>query len=168
MPPNGEVSQRHEEAASEIDSFIANSPPGSSFNPYTLIAEELLHVPTGSTVPDPNSVVGESGRSYHGYKEGSYLLPNDAPEQDRLDFQHAITTFQLDGRLALAPLPEAPQLVLDLVFTSFLPKTTIYLSQFTTPIAAGLMKWCSRLPGQEYGHSNSRVRIPRPSSLVLI
>lgn len=35
-------------------------------------------VPTGETVPDPDSVYDDdSGRSFHGYKFGKYYLPND-------------------------------------------------------------------------------------------
>jgi hypothetical protein len=41
------------------------------------IPEELFRVPTGSTIAEPESVVGLSGRTYHGYKEGRYMLPND-------------------------------------------------------------------------------------------
>lgn len=52
----------------------------ASFNPFVpvFIDEELMRTPTGASVVEPESVVGESGRSYHGYKEGRYLLPNDA------------------------------------------------------------------------------------------
>lgn len=32
----------------------------------------------GKSVIEPDSVLGESGRLYHGYKEGKYMLPNDA------------------------------------------------------------------------------------------
>lgn len=36
------------------------------------------HTSTGCSVTDSNVVVGEAGRTYHGYKEGAYDLPNDA------------------------------------------------------------------------------------------
>jgi hypothetical protein len=44
---------------------------------------------SGHTIPDPEAVA-ENGRTWHGYKDGKYFLPNDADEQDRLDFQHAL------------------------------------------------------------------------------
>jgi len=34
-------------------------------------------------------------------------------EQDRLDFQHAMFTLALDGRLALAPMQDTPKHVID-------------------------------------------------------
>ena len=45
----------------------------------------------------------------------SYFFPNDAAEQDRLDLQHEVWNLILGGKMVLAPLPEAPRLVLDVV-----------------------------------------------------
>ncbi|KAF4807317.1 Secondary metabolism regulator LAE1 [Colletotrichum siamense] len=45
----------------------------------------------------------ENGRTYHGYKEGKYMLPNDDREVDRLDLQHNLFIRTFDGRLATAP-----------------------------------------------------------------
>jgi 16S rRNA G1207 methylase RsmC len=47
------------------------------------------------------------GRRYHGYREGEYMLPNDETEQDRLDMQHAIFRYSLDGKLITAPIEPA-------------------------------------------------------------
>ena len=74
MPPSSieaERSQQLDVTELEIDNFFANSPqsePAPNFNPFVVnfIDEELLRPPTGSTIPDPNSVLGESGRLYHG------------------------------------------------------------------------------------------------------
>ncbi|KAI0177191.1 S-adenosyl-L-methionine-dependent methyltransferase [Pestalotiopsis sp. NC0098] len=76
---------------------------------------ELDRQSSGCSVVEEGSILGESGRTYHGYKDGTsgYLLPNDAAEQDRLDFQHAMMAHLWDGRLVLAPLPRAPRLALD-------------------------------------------------------
>lgn len=42
------------------------------------IPPELVgYKPTGSSIIDPESVLGDSGRFYHGYKDGKYFLPND-------------------------------------------------------------------------------------------
>lgn len=57
--------------------------------------------------------VEENGRTYHKYKEGSYLLPNDDVEQDRLDLQHHLCKLTLHGRSHLAPIKKDPQNVLD-------------------------------------------------------
>ena len=54
----------------------------------------------------------ENGRRYHGFRQGTYLLPNDEAEQDRLDFTHHILSLLLDGELYRAPL-EDPHTILD-------------------------------------------------------
>ncbi|KAJ4250118.1 hypothetical protein NW762_011928 [Fusarium torreyae] len=56
----------------------------------------------------------ENGRRYHAFREGTYLLPNDEDEQDRMDLAHHIYSLLLDGKLFLAPLDPNPQRVLDL------------------------------------------------------
>lgn len=43
-----------------------------------LIDDSLGRTPDGTSVIDPDSVLDESGRLYHGYRDGKYLLPNDA------------------------------------------------------------------------------------------
>lgn len=43
-----------------------------------LINASLGRTPDGMSVIDPDSVLDESGRLYHGYKDGKYFLPNDA------------------------------------------------------------------------------------------
>lgn len=44
----------------------------------------------------------ENGRTYHG--EGKYPLPNDEPEQNRLDLQHHLSTLTFDGKLFNCPI----------------------------------------------------------------
>ncbi|KAH6657408.1 S-adenosyl-L-methionine-dependent methyltransferase [Truncatella angustata] len=61
---------------------------------------------------DPSAVL-ENERTYHGYKDGKYWLPNDATEQDRLDLQHVAWSCYMSGSLAWAPLEE-PRHVLDI------------------------------------------------------
>ncbi|KAL1961615.1 hypothetical protein VTN77DRAFT_1390 [Rasamsonia byssochlamydoides] len=55
----------------------------------------------------------ENGRRYHGYRDGTYLLPNDEEEADRLDMVHEMTLTIMGRKLFLAPI-ESPQRVLDL------------------------------------------------------
>ncbi|KAL4731187.1 hypothetical protein ACLX1H_000148 [Fusarium chlamydosporum] len=50
----------------------------------------------------------ENGRTYHAFKEGKYVLPNDEilsaqTENDRLDLQHMLFTLTFDGRLTNHP-----------------------------------------------------------------
>ncbi|KAG7050568.1 methyltransferase domain-containing protein [Colletotrichum scovillei] len=45
----------------------------------------------------------ENGRTYHRYKDGKYVIPNDEQENDRMDMQHHICLITLGGRLGLAP-----------------------------------------------------------------
>ncbi|KAA8910599.1 S-adenosyl-L-methionine-dependent methyltransferase [Sphaerosporella brunnea] len=54
----------------------------------------------------------ENGRTYHRYKDGAYLLPNDEIEKDRLDIVHHIYLIMLGGRLTLAPI-DNPTRILD-------------------------------------------------------
>ncbi|CAN8105464.1 unnamed protein product [Discula destructiva] len=56
--------------------------------------------------------VEEHGRTWHRYHEGKYFMPNDIPEQERLDLQHSIATRLFEG-LHLAPV-ERPGRVLDI------------------------------------------------------
>lgn len=42
------------------------------------VPEELNTISTGESVLDTQSVLAENGRTYHGFKEGKYFLPNDA------------------------------------------------------------------------------------------
>ncbi|KAK1980051.1 S-adenosyl-L-methionine-dependent methyltransferase [Colletotrichum cereale] len=45
----------------------------------------------------------ENGRTYHKYKDGKYVYPNDEKENNRLDLQHNIYLLTLDYKLGLAP-----------------------------------------------------------------
>lgn len=68
-------------------------PPEPQLNPFVphFIDEEVIREPTGTSIVEPDSVLGESGRTYHGYKEGKYLLPNDEVRRWYVEFfdQHA-------------------------------------------------------------------------------
>ncbi|KAI9807526.1 MAG: hypothetical protein M1825_005466 [Sarcosagium campestre] len=55
----------------------------------------------------------ENGRRYHGYKEGSYPLPNDDIELDREDMKHQEMMLITDNRLHLAPISKTPHKILD-------------------------------------------------------
>lgn len=55
----------------------------------------------------------ENGRRYHAHRAGSYPLPNDEKERDRLDLKHHIMMLLCDNHLHLAPLVK-PERVLDI------------------------------------------------------
>ncbi|KAI8301819.1 Secondary metabolism regulator LAE1 [Colletotrichum sp. SAR11_59] len=47
----------------------------------------------------------ENGRRYHAYRAGSYFMPNDQNEMDRLDYAHLVTTKILGDKLGeLSPV----------------------------------------------------------------
>jgi hypothetical protein len=71
-----------------------------------------VRVPTSETIPDPLSYE-ENGRSWQNYRPDKYFLPNDAKEQDRLDYSHSMFVVCLEG-LYLAPLKAQSPRVLDL------------------------------------------------------
>ncbi|KAF5546673.1 methyltransferase [Fusarium mexicanum] len=45
----------------------------------------------------------ENGRTYHAYKDGKYVLPNDEKENERLDLQHNLFLLTFGDKLGLAP-----------------------------------------------------------------
>jgi len=48
-----------------------------------------------------------NGRRYASHRSGTYLLPNDEQEQDRLDLLHHIFLLILGGKLYDAPIPDS-------------------------------------------------------------
>ncbi|RSL68612.1 hypothetical protein CEP54_002646 [Fusarium duplospermum] len=55
----------------------------------------------------------ENGRTYHAYKDGAYVFPNDETENERLDIQHHLFALTFEGRLHAAPLTQPLRRVLD-------------------------------------------------------
>lgn len=51
--------------------------------------------------------VTRNGRTYHAYKEGRWILPNDEQELDRLDVHHHLIQKAMHDKLYFAPLPES-------------------------------------------------------------
>ncbi|CAK4030673.1 related to methyltransferase [Lecanosticta acicola] len=54
----------------------------------------------------------EHGRTYHAYKDGKYIFPNDEREADRLDLQHHLFRITYAYKLFFAPL-QNPRRCLD-------------------------------------------------------
>ncbi|RFU28532.1 hypothetical protein B7463_g7822, partial [Scytalidium lignicola] len=55
----------------------------------------------------------ENGRTYHGYRAGSYIYPNDDKEIDRLELQYQILKYAFNGQNYFAPLKD-PKHILDI------------------------------------------------------
>ncbi|KAI9738844.1 MAG: hypothetical protein M1834_008351 [Cirrosporium novae-zelandiae] len=84
---------------------------------------------TGSNAKPPNSdsslsdtvslpsaafdFVSENGRTYHRFRAGSYIFPNDPTEQDRLDMQYEIHKLCFENRCYIAPISN-PRHILDI------------------------------------------------------
>lgn len=66
-----------------------------------------------TVTPSVTDYIYENGRRYHRYREGSYLLPNDETEQERLQLCHKIWSLLLNDEPWKVPL-EHPQKVLDI------------------------------------------------------
>ncbi|KAK8077715.1 hypothetical protein PG996_003885, partial [Apiospora saccharicola] len=78
------------------------------------LPSEIYREPTGTSVIEPGFVRDENGRTYSGYRQGQYMLPNDPAEQDRLDLQHfGLKTLHGGHGLFLTPLQD-PRQVLDI------------------------------------------------------
>lgn len=58
--------------------------------------------------------VYENGRRYHSLNAGSYAMPNDEKEQERLDIQHHAVSLMLGGALHLVELPKMTNRILDI------------------------------------------------------
>lgn len=63
-------SDRHGQPRHSHDIAYSHSASGD-------IPAEFTRVQTGESVLDSSAVWYDNGRSYHSYKEGKYLLPND-------------------------------------------------------------------------------------------
>lgn len=124
----------------QLDDAAAEVGPGAAAD-ATASPLEYPPFPRGSTIPDPRSVE-EHGRLWQNYRPDKYFLPNDAIEQDRLDFSNAAFRLLLDGALHLAPVQGDPGRVLDIgtgtgqLFTPFLHipiicKSSWMLNQYT-------------------------------------
>ncbi|KAH7251368.1 S-adenosyl-L-methionine-dependent methyltransferase [Fusarium tricinctum] len=55
----------------------------------------------------------ENGRTYHAYKDGAYVLPNDEIENERLDLQHHLFLLTFDEKLHTSPLPKSLKRAFD-------------------------------------------------------
>ncbi|CRG83579.1 Isopenicillin N epimerase component 2 [Talaromyces islandicus] len=68
---------------------------------------------SGYGAPSLQSFSYENGRRYHAFRQGSYMMPNDEKEQERLDLAHHIFKLVLRGRLGRSVFTTSPGHVLD-------------------------------------------------------
>ncbi|KAK0624285.1 TAM domain methyltransferase [Immersiella caudata] len=92
------------DVAIEIDSTIKASD--------SYVDDQLSAFATslGSSVLDYPT---EHGRRYHAYRAGSYPMPNDEAEQERLDMTHHLAVLGTGDKLFLSPISE-PKRILDI------------------------------------------------------
>ncbi|PTD08172.1 putative methyltransferase tdiE [Fusarium culmorum] len=72
--------------------------------------DNILNPPVAANTPplDESHLEVDNGRRYHAFREGTYLVPNDEEEQDRMDLVHHIYSLILDEKLHLARLIKIP------------------------------------------------------------
>ncbi|OHW98213.1 methyltransferase domain-containing protein [Colletotrichum incanum] len=71
--------------------------------PFSTRLDESLASSTTSITSSILEYRLENGRTYHSYKDGKYVAPNDEQEIDRLDLQHNLILRTFDDRLGTAP-----------------------------------------------------------------
>jgi len=94
-------------SALEVD-FTSSTQDNSDANSFTSNLSS-----THSATSSVYDFVEEHGRTYHRYKQGKYVLPNDIEEQNRLDLQHQWALRLLEGRLYVAPIGKTVKNALD-------------------------------------------------------
>ena len=107
-PSTGDLDLDNELGA--MDASDADSTVSDSDSAIGGMRDQDSTISTSSTV---YKFVEKDGRTYHSFKQGKYLFPNDEQEKMRLDLQHQLMLKVLGGRLCLAPIAAYPQHVLD-------------------------------------------------------
>lgn len=102
-PESGKSSPRTV-ASSDHGEIPAIEPDEAEFNDGDSAIDTAS---TGSTTTSLASSIAkyrmENGRTYHTYKEGSYHLPNDEIENERLDLQHQLCFLTFNNKLFTCP-----------------------------------------------------------------
>jgi SAM-dependent methyltransferase len=107
-PPQEDTQANHDDSVLNLEADTAD--PSDNDSAY---GEDSASNASTSLASSVVNYEYSNGRRYHGYRSGTYLLPNDDEEQDRMDFVHHIFLLILDGKLYNAPL-QAPRRVLDI------------------------------------------------------
>ncbi|KAL1994930.1 hypothetical protein VTN49DRAFT_1117 [Thermomyces lanuginosus] len=101
-----------QEQTTTTNNAPANVAVDTSFENDSSYGDELSSY-TASLTSSVLDYRHENGRRYHKFRDGSYLLPNDESENDRLDMAHEMCLLILHRKLYLAPIKN-PQRVIDL------------------------------------------------------
>ncbi|RAL65891.1 hypothetical protein DID88_005554 [Monilinia fructigena] len=116
-PELGHV-QHNEDIEAQLDfkSSAANIDEDSRCEPevHSSVAPESIDRSSSKSLT--SSVVDfpeENGRTYHGYRPGTYHFPNDINEQDRLESQFYMLKYAFSDRNYFAPLSD-PHYILDI------------------------------------------------------
>lgn len=107
-----------------VNPAISHTSGGSTGSPTTRfdtpIEADSLSVDSPINDGESQSLTGsvyeytkENGRTYHGYRAGTYHFPNDPSEVDRLDFQFEILKYLFSDANYFAPL-QNPHRILDI------------------------------------------------------
>ncbi|KIV97497.1 hypothetical protein PV10_01247 [Exophiala mesophila] len=97
----------------EFNEFGAPIPQGEGYETDDSGFFEDVSVLTESVRSSIYDYKYENGRRYHAFKEGAYFMPNDEPEQERINMQHHAGFLALGKRNYLSPLNN-PLHILDL------------------------------------------------------
>ena len=91
------------EAADHADAFVSDSDSGlGEYEPSTASLR--------SSIFDYEE---EYGRSYHAFRRGKYVMPNDEREQDRMDIHYHSLRMTMNDQLYISPI-ENPSNVIDI------------------------------------------------------
>ena len=92
-------------ASSKGDSFLTVDQSSSEQDNSDAHSVASNFSSTRSATSSVYDFVEEHGRTYHKYKEGKYVLPNDVEEQNRLDIQHQLALKLLEGKVTTSTCP---------------------------------------------------------------
>ncbi|TGO73401.1 hypothetical protein BELL_0364g00060 [Botrytis elliptica] len=108
--------------AEDVEAPLVCKSPGANMNADSRCERETQSPETpesndgSSSKSLTSSVVDfpeENGRTYHGYRPGTYHFPNDVNEQERLEAQFDMLKCAFSGRNFFAPLSD-PRYILDI------------------------------------------------------
>lgn len=97
-PANAETDTAAVPPPVEVDDHTGNETDGDS------AIDQELSTYTASLTSSVVDYPYEHGRRYHAFRGGSYIMPNDDQELDRLDLTHVLQTKIIGDRLQLAPV----------------------------------------------------------------
>ncbi len=78
--------------------------PAHGVDTDSTCGEDDVSTYTASLTSSVLNFPSENGRRYHAFREGTYVFPNDEPEQDRMDIHREMYVRACSGKLHLAPL----------------------------------------------------------------